>query len=56
MQSTSHIQRNAQTSLDLRIQLWDTAFTSDTEMLEHFQSKALCMTVVIPLFVLNTVV
>jgi hypothetical protein len=38
------------------IQLWSTAFTSNIEILERFQSKALRMIVDAPWYVLNTVI
>jgi hypothetical protein len=38
------------------IQLWGTASTSKIAILEHFQSKALRMTVAAPRYVLNTVI
>jgi hypothetical protein len=38
------------------IQLWGTASTSNIEILERFQSKALCMTVDSPWYVPNTLV
>jgi hypothetical protein len=38
------------------IQLWDTASTFNTEILEHFQLKALCMIVDAPWYVPNTVI
>jgi hypothetical protein len=38
------------------IQLWGTASTSIREILEHFQSKALCMIVEAPLYVPNAVI
>jgi hypothetical protein len=38
------------------IQLWGTASTSKKEILEHFQSKALHMTVGAPRYVPNTVI
>jgi hypothetical protein len=44
-----------QTSLDLGIQLWGTASTSNIEILERFQSKALRMIVDAPRYVPNTV-
>jgi hypothetical protein len=37
------------------IQLWGTAFTSSIEILERFQSKALCIIVNAPWYVPNTV-
>jgi hypothetical protein len=39
-----------------RIQLWGMASTSNIEILEHFQSKALSMIVDAPWYVLNTVI
>jgi hypothetical protein len=39
-----------------RIQLWGTASTSNIEILERFQSKALRMTVDAPWYVPNTVI
>jgi hypothetical protein len=39
-----------------RIQLWGTAFTSNIEILECFQSKALRMIVDAPCFALNAVI
>jgi hypothetical protein len=38
------------------IQLWGTASTSNMEDLEHFQSKALRMTMDAPQYVPNTVI
>jgi hypothetical protein len=38
------------------IQLWGTASTSDIEILEHFQSKALRMIMDAPWYVRNTVI
>jgi hypothetical protein len=38
------------------IQLWGTAFTSDIEILERFQSKALHLRVNAPWYVLNTLI
>jgi hypothetical protein len=38
------------------IQLWGTASTSNTEILEYFQSKTLRMIVVAPWYVANTVI
>jgi hypothetical protein len=38
------------------IQLWGTASTSNIEILERFQSKALCMIVEAPWYVPNTVI
>jgi hypothetical protein len=38
------------------IQLWGTAYTSNIEILEHFQSKALRMIVDAPWYVPNTVI
>jgi hypothetical protein len=38
------------------IQLWGTASTSNIEILEHFQSKALRMIVDAPLYVPNTLI
>jgi hypothetical protein len=38
------------------IQLWDTASTSNIEILERFQSKALRMTVDAPWYVPNTLI
>jgi hypothetical protein len=38
------------------IQLWGTAFTSNIEILELFQSIALCMIADAPWYVLNTVI
>jgi hypothetical protein len=38
------------------IQLWGTASNSNIEILERFQSKALCMLVDVPWYVPNTVV
>jgi hypothetical protein len=37
-------------------ELWDMAFTSNIEILECFQLKALCMIVDAPWYVLNTVI
>jgi hypothetical protein len=39
-----------------RIQLWGTASNSNTEILERFQSKALCMIMDTPWYVPNTVI
>jgi hypothetical protein len=38
------------------IQLWGTASTSNIDILEHFQSKALCMITDAPWYVPNTVI
>jgi hypothetical protein len=38
------------------IQLWGTASTSNVDILEHFQSKALCMIVEAPWYVPNMVI
>jgi hypothetical protein len=38
------------------IQLWGTAYTSNIEILERFQSKALCMIVYAPWYVPNIVI
>jgi hypothetical protein len=40
-QQTTSVQNHPQTDLDLGIQLWGTASTSNIEILERFQSKAL---------------
>jgi hypothetical protein len=37
-------------------QLWGASSTSNIEILEHFQPKALCMTVDTPWYVPNTVI
>jgi hypothetical protein len=42
--------------MDFGIQLWGTASTSNIEVLERFQSKALRMTVDAPWYVSNTVI
>jgi hypothetical protein len=55
-QQTSHVENKTQTNLDSRIQDWDTASTSSVANPEHFQSKALRMTVGTPWYVLNTVI
>jgi hypothetical protein len=39
-----------------RIQLWGTASTSNIDILEHFQSKALCMIVDAPWYVPNMII
>jgi hypothetical protein len=52
-QQNSHIQRNTQANLHLGIKLWGTASTSNKEILERFQSKALRMIVNTPSYVLN---
>jgi hypothetical protein len=50
------LQSNIQTNLDLRIQLWGTASTSNIEILERFQSKTLRMIVDAPWYEPNTVI
>jgi hypothetical protein len=51
-QQHSHIQSNTQANLDL----WNTASTSNTEILERFQSEVLCTTVDAPWYVTNMVI
>jgi hypothetical protein len=55
-QQTPHIRNNTQTNWTYGIQLWSTASTSNTELLERFQSEALSMIVVAPWYVPNTVI
>jgi hypothetical protein len=47
---------DATAELETQPQLWGTASTSNIEILEHFQLKALRMIVDAPWYVMNTVV
>jgi hypothetical protein len=55
-QPTSHIQNNTQTIWSYRMQLWGMASSSNIEILEHFQLKALCMIVCASWYVSNMII
>jgi hypothetical protein len=55
-QQTTSVQNHPQTDMDLGIQLWGTASTSNIEILERFQSKALRMIIDAPWYAPNTLI